>query len=94
MREYNILEDISEKFTLVQLVDSLGNVNHSISVVGNYIFDSNYEKALVLNRASLDMICAPYVGVEQGAIFESVFTAVRYIYYGARFKKDSSYLSV
>ena len=50
MREYKILEDISENFTLVQLMDSLGNVNHAISVVGNWIFDSNYEKSLVLNR--------------------------------------------
>ena len=58
--EYKILEDISEHVTLVQLMDSLGNVNHAISVVGNWIFDSNYEKAFVLNRASLDMICAPF----------------------------------
>ena len=59
MREYKILEDISENVTLVKLTDSLGNVNHAISVFGNWIFDSNYEKSLVLNRASLDMICAP-----------------------------------
>ena len=52
MREYKFLEDISENVTLVQLMDSLVNVNHAISVVGNWIFDSNYEKALVLNRAS------------------------------------------
>ena len=31
---YNILKDISENVTLVQLMDSLGNVNHAISVVG------------------------------------------------------------
>ena len=62
MHEYKILEEISENFTLVQLMDSLGNVNHAISVVGNWIFDSNYEKALVLNMASLDMICAPSIG--------------------------------
>ena len=68
-------------------MDSLGNVNHAISVVGNWIFDSNYEKALVLNRASLDMICAPFVGEEQDVIFETVFTAVRYIYNGAQLKK-------
>ena len=74
------MEDISTNFTLVQLMDSLGNVNHAITVVGNWIFDSNYEKALFLNRASLDMICAPSVGEEQAAEFESVFTAVRYIY--------------
>ena len=61
-------------------MDSLGNVNHDISVVGNWIFDSNYEKALVLNRSSLDMIFAPSAGEEQDAIFETFFTAVRYIF--------------
>ena len=71
------MEDISANVTLVQLMDSLGNANHAISVVGNWIFDSKYEKALVLNRASLDMICAPSVGEEQDAIFETIFTAVR-----------------
>ena len=70
MHEYKILEDISENVTLVQLMDSLVNVNHAISVVGSWIFDSNYERALVLNKASLDMICAPSVGKEQNAIFE------------------------
>ena len=48
MREYKILEDISANVTLLQLMDSLGNVNHDISVVGNWIFDSNYEKHLYL----------------------------------------------
>ena len=59
---YDFLEDISKDVTLVQLMDSLGNVNHTISVVGYWIFDSNYEKSLVVNRSSLDMICAPCVG--------------------------------
>ena len=40
--DYKILEDISANFTLVQLMDSTGNVNHAISVVGSWIFDSNY----------------------------------------------------
>ena len=42
--DYKSLEDISANFTLVQLMDSLRNVNHASSVVGNWIFDSNYEK--------------------------------------------------
>ena len=87
MHEYNILEDISANVTLVQLMDSLGNVNHAISVFGNWIFESNYEKALFLNRASLDMICAPYVGEGQAAKFELVFTAVRYIFSATKLKK-------
>ena len=87
MHEYKILEEISENFTLFKLMGSLGNVNHAISVVGNWIFDSNYEKVLVLNRASLYMICTPSVGEEQDAIFESVFTAVRYICSRGQLKK-------
>ena len=62
-------------------------MNHAISVVGSWIFDSNYERALVLNKSSLDMICAPSVGEEQDAMFEKVYYAVRYIYIGAQLKK-------
>ena len=53
---------ISKHVTLVQLMDYLGNVNHDISVVGYWIFGSNYKKSLVLNIESLDMFCAPSVG--------------------------------
>ena len=68
-------------------MDPLVNVNHASSVVGNWIFDPNYKKALVLNRASLDMICEPYVGEEQASKFESVFTTVRHIYFIVQLKK-------
>ena len=77
MGDYNILEDISASVTLVQLMDSIGNVNRAISVVGHWIFDSNYERALVLNKSPLDMICAPSVGEEQNAIFEKDSYAIR-----------------
>ena len=50
MGYFYILTDINEYVTLVKLLDYLGNVNHAISVVGYWIFDSNYEKSLVLNR--------------------------------------------
>ena len=33
MADYKILEDISANFTLVKLMDPIGNVNHAISVV-------------------------------------------------------------
>ena len=75
---YDILIDINENFTLVQLMDYSGNVNRAISVVGYWVFDSNHKITLVINREFLDMICAPYVGEEQVAVFETVFTAVRY----------------
>ena len=66
---------------------SLETVNHAISVVGYWIFESNYEKSLVLNRASLDTMCAPSVGEGRAAKFELVFTAVRYIRSAAQLKK-------
>ena len=69
-------------------MDSLGNVNHATSVVGYWIFESNYKKALVLNRASLDIICALSVGEEQAATFETVFTALRYICSADQLKKE------
>ena len=69
-------------------MDSLVNVNHVISVVGYWIFDSNYKITLVLNREPLDIICAPSVGEEKFAKFETVFTAVRYICLYAHLKKD------
>ena len=69
-------------------MDYLGNVNNDISVVGYWIFDSNYKRSLVLNRESLDIIFAPSIGEYQLAKFETVFTAVRYICLDARLNKD------
>ena len=45
----DIMNNISKNVTLVKLVDSLGNVSHAVSVVEKCIYDSNYEKALLLN---------------------------------------------
>ena len=64
MGYYDILKYRGDNFTLVQLMDSLGNVNHAISFLGYCIFDSNYERELVLNIESLGIICAPSVGEE------------------------------
>ena len=57
MCSFDIFTDTSENVTLVQLMNYLGNANNSISIVGYWIFESNYEKSLVINRESLDMIC-------------------------------------
>ena len=85
---YDILTNISKIVTLVQLMDSLGNVNCDISVVGYWICDSNYKKSLVLNRESVYMICAPSIGEEQASKYETVFSEVRYIFSDAQLKKD------
>ena len=47
---FDILNDISEYLTLVQLMESLGNVNCAISIVGHWIFDSNYKKSLCFTQ--------------------------------------------
>ena len=77
---FYILNDISENVTLVQLMDSLGNFNHAISMVGNLIFDSNYKKALCLTQECLVLIRSPSIGKELVPTFRSVFYAVRYIW--------------
>ena len=69
-------------------MDYSDNVNHGISVFGYCIFDSNYENALVLNIESLNMICAPSVGEEQVAMFETVFNAVTYIHKIVQLNKE------
>ena len=70
-------------------MDYLVNLNHSISVVGNWIFESNYEKALVINRKSFDIICAPSVGEEQVAKFETVFCSEIYLHLTAQLNKEN-----
>ena len=47
---FDILKNISEYVNLVQLMESLGNMNHTISILGSWIFDSNYEKAHCLTQ--------------------------------------------
>ena len=47
---FDILNFISEYVTLVQLMDSLRNVNFTISIVGHWIFDSRYKKALFFTQ--------------------------------------------
>ena len=58
-------------------MESLGNVNHDISIVGYWIFESNYEKALCMSPESLDLICSPSICEEQVSKFPSVFYIVR-----------------
>ena len=68
-------------------MESLGNFNRAISIVGHWIFDSNYEKPLCLTQESLYIICYPSIGKELIATFQSVFYAVRYILAPVNLKK-------
>ena len=67
--DFDILKNRSEYVTLLQLTDSLGNVNRAISIVGYWIFDSDYEKSIFLTQESLDVICSTSVDSEQVATF-------------------------
>ena len=84
---FDILKNISEYVTLVQLMDSLVNLNHDISMVGYCIFDSNYKKVLCMTKESLDIICSPSFGEEQVATLQSVFYSVRFIWESVNTKK-------
>ena len=77
---FDIRNDISENVTLVQLMEPLVNVNHAISIVGNWVFYSYYKKALFFTQESTDLICSPSIGKELVATFPSVFYAVRFIW--------------
>ena len=60
-------------------MDSLGNVGHAVSVVGQWIFDSNNKKSLPLTIYSLNLICACSYGDEPFSVFLEAFYALRYV---------------
>ena len=48
--EFDILNDISDHVTLVQLIETAGNVNHAVSIIRCWIYDSNYKRELPLTK--------------------------------------------
>ena len=40
-------------------METVGNVNHAVSIVGYWIFDSNYKKSLLLKLESLNQKSLP-----------------------------------
>ena len=57
----------------------VGNVNHAVSIDENYIFYSNYEKSLTLDKYSLDNICSSLDSDNMYAMFEMVYYAFMYV---------------
>ena len=57
---YSFENNLNQYVLLVQLMDSLGNFNHAVSVVWKCIFDSNYLNSLPSNIDSLNLICDCY----------------------------------
>ena len=78
--EFDILNDISDHVTLVQLIDTAGNVNHVVIIIGCCIYYSNYKRALPFIKESLDIIFSPSKD-EKGmyAEFKYVYYAIRYV---------------
>ena len=72
------MNNISECITLLQLMDSVGNVNNSVSVVGECIFDSKHKKALPLNNNTFNLIW-------DFAYKEDYFEKLLELYYAVRY---------
>ena len=58
--ELDILNYISDRVVLVQLIDTTGNFNHAVSIIGGWRYYSNYKRALCLIKKSLNIISSPY----------------------------------
>ena len=43
--------------TLIHLKESLGRIHHCVTVVGKWIFDSNFTFSLPINKENLDYCC-------------------------------------
>ena len=41
---FDILHNISENFTLLKLMKSVGNINNAVSILGYWIIDSNQKR--------------------------------------------------
>ena len=54
---YNPIIDISTLTALIQLKDFPGGIHHCITVVGEWVFDSNVSFALPLTQYKLEYYC-------------------------------------
>ena len=71
--QFDIIHGISENFTLVQLMASVGNFNHAVSIFRYWIFDSNHKKVLLLTLYSLNIIRSYLILEGMFSMFETVF---------------------
>ena len=76
---FDIHHDTSKNANLVQLMDTVGNINHAVSIFGHWIFESNYKNATLLKTKLLNIICSPSDWEGTFANFETLFYAIIYI---------------
>ena len=74
---FDIIRDISDNVTLVQLMDSADNFDHAVSIVRYWVFYSNYKEVILLKLDSLNLIWSPSEGEGVFGVFETLFNAVR-----------------
>ena len=55
---FDILHDTNEDVTLVQLMESIGNFNCVVCIVGYWVFYSNYKNEIPLTLDSLKLLCS------------------------------------
>ena len=67
------LNGISDRVTLLQFMDSIGNINHAVSIFAKWIFDSNLKKVLPLMVKYLNLICSSSDGENIFTFFEEFF---------------------
>jgi hypothetical protein len=60
--QFNVLKNISNGPTLIIPWGGDGGVQHAVTIVGHYIFDSSTHHALRLTRDSLDWYCNTALG--------------------------------
>ena len=78
-KTYDILNDISQFPTLVQLMDLRGNMQHCVTVAGKWIFNSNFPKAIPLTAKSLNDCCSEMEEKDDGNGFDYVHRAIRFV---------------
>jgi hypothetical protein len=75
MKNFDILQNRSMWPTLCVLRGSDSSINHAVTVVENYIFDSNRSCAMNLTKSNLDWCCSDFSGKQQ---FVAIHTAYRF----------------
>jgi hypothetical protein len=84
--QFDVLKNISNDPTLIIPWGGDGGVQHAVTIVGHYIFDSSTHHALRLTRDSLDWCCNTALG------FRGVHLAIRFpirqVHKRARVRED------
>ena len=76
---FDIIQNVTNSVTLVNLVDTLGNFIHASAIAVVYTFGTNYQKSLPIIIISLNTIYASSDETTSDANFLGFFVAVGYI---------------